>query len=141
MAPRKRETAAQAPVSRQKTLSIAASALDKKAEDMNVLEVGRLVTYTDFFVICSGRSSQHVKAIVDQVEETMREQGIRADGVEGRSNAKWVLMDYGDVIVHVFDMPTREFYELDKLWLDAPRIRVDEDTLDTGGKDKRALGV
>jgi ribosome-associated protein len=111
-------------------------ALDRKALELVVLDMAGLVMYTDFFVICSGQSTQQVKAIVERIEEGLKGGGIRPQGVEGRTFAHWVLMDYGDVIVHVFEEETREFYELDKLWMDAPRVAVDEDTDILGREDQ-----
>jgi ribosome-associated protein len=94
----------------------------------------------DYFVICSGTSTTQVKAIADNVEYKLREEGLRPIGVEGRDNAQWVLIDYGDVVVHVFEEETRAFYELEKFWLDAPKISPDgEDKNSLGRKDKRAV--
>lgn len=114
-------------------------ASDKKAEAIEVLDMGALVTYTDYFVILSGTSTQHAGAIADHIEEGMRARGTRPIGVEGRSFAHWVLLDYGDVIVHVFVPETREFYELDKLWLDAPRVGLDEDKARLDRENKRKV--
>jgi ribosome-associated protein len=122
--------------SREKALEIARLALDRKALELVVLDMAGLVMYTDFFVICSGQSTQQVKAIVERIEEGLKGGGIRPQGFEGRTFAHWVLMDYGDVIVHVFEEETREFYELDKLWMDAPRVAVDEDTDILGREDQ-----
>jgi ribosome-associated protein len=122
--------------SREKALEIARLALDRKALELVVLDMAGLVMYTDLFVICSGQSTQQVKAIVERIEEGLKAGGIRPQGVEGRTFAHWVLMDYGDVIVHVFEEETREFYELDKLWMDAPRVAVDEDTDILGREDQ-----
>jgi ribosome-associated protein len=94
----------------------------------------------DYFVICSGTSTTQVKAIADNIEQKLREEGIRPIGVEGRDNAHWVLIDYGDVVVHIFEEETRAYYELEKFWLDAPRISPDgedKDSLDR--KDKRTV--
>ncbi len=105
----------------------ALAALDRKALDLVVLNMMDLVDYTDYFVICSGTSSPHVEAIVESMEKALSGQGVTPSGIEGKRSAHWVLLDYGDVVVHVFDRPAREFYELEKLWLDAPRVEVDED--------------
>ncbi len=100
-------------------------ALDKKAISLKALDLQGLVTYTDYFVICSGESTPQVKAIVDNVEEGLRKRNVHPRAIEGRAHAHWVLMDYGDVIVHVFEKETRDFYELEKLWLDAPEIEIE----------------
>ncbi|MDA8170161.1 MAG: ribosome silencing factor [Nitrospiraceae bacterium] len=110
--------------SREKALAIAQFALDKKAGDVVVLEMHELTSFTDFFVICSGESTTQVKTIAEHVIESLKAKKIRPSGTEGLSNAKWVLVDYNDVVVHVFEKDTRQFYELEKLWLDAPRVSV-----------------
>ena len=109
--------------SREKALLIAGLAGDKKAADVAVLQMEGLTSFTDFFVICSGESTTQVKTISENIIERLKEKGLRPIGVEGLSSRLWVLIDYGDVIVHVFEAQTRAFYELEKLWLDAPRIR------------------
>lgn len=126
--------------SKGKAMTAALLALDKKAHEALVLEVGDLVSYTEYFIICSGSSAPHVQAIMDSVEDGMRRAGHRPIGVEGRRHLHWVLMDYGDVVVHVFDDETRDYYELEKLWLDAPRVHIDEDTADMGRAHKREVG-
>lgn len=75
-------------------------------------------------MICSGESTTQVKAIEEQIEERLKEEGIKLRGVEGLTFSHWILMDYGDVIVHIFEEETRAFYELEKLWIDAKRIPV-----------------
>ncbi|MCK4910728.1 MAG: ribosome silencing factor [Thermodesulfovibrionales bacterium] len=111
----------------EKARAVALAALDKKALDLVVLDMLELVAYTDFFVICTGTSAPHVEAVVESVEQVLSSYGLKPSGIEGKRFAHWVLMDYGDVVVHVFDRDAREFYELEKLWLDAPRVEVDED--------------
>jgi ribosome-associated protein len=117
----------------------ARAALEKKALDLVVLDMTKLVYYTDYFVICTGTSSQHVEAVVESVEKSFAGRGVRPAGVEGRSAAHWVLMDYGDVVVHVFDPEAREYYELEKLWMDASRIRIDEDKAFVDRQDQGVL--
>ena len=87
-----------------------------------VLDLRGLTVIADYFVVCSGESTPQVKAIVAHIEEELGKYGARPGKIEGLSNARWVLMDYGDVIVHVFEDETRLYYELEKFWLDAPRI-------------------
>lgn len=123
----------------EKALRIARLALDKKASDVQVLEMKGLTSFTDYFVLCSGQSTQQVKAIVEHIEEALSGERIKPLGVEGRGYGHWVLMDYNDVIVHVFEAETRRYYELEKLWLDAPRIPVDEDTNPLGRENKRTV--
>jgi len=108
--------------SREKALIAAGAALDKKAKDVVVLDLQGLSSLADFFVICSGESTTQVKTIEEKIDETFDKAGINHLGIEGLKYSNWVLMDYGDVIVHVFEESTRAFYELEKLWIDAKRI-------------------
>ncbi len=112
--------------SKIKAIAAATASADKKANNPAVLELTKLTEIADYFVICSGDSHVHVKAIAEHIDDELRKQGIKPLSVEGLSSARWVLMDYGDVIVHVFDNETRFYYELEKLWLDAPRIQFED---------------
>lgn len=103
------------------------AAIAKKAKDIVILDLKGLVTFTDYFVICSGESTTQVKAITEHIEAEFLKSKVKSFSIEGSSYAHWVLMDYGDVIVHVFEEETRAYYELEKLWLDAPRIPVIEE--------------
>lgn len=109
-----------------KALSCARSALDKKAYDLVVLEVEALTSVASYFVICTGRSDIQVQTIGRAIEDTLRVQGHRPLAVEGLSHARWVLMDYGDVVVHIFYETVRTFYNLDGLWAQAPRCELPE---------------
>ena len=110
----------------EKARLVVRAALDKKAKDVVVLELKGLSIISDYFVICSGESTTQVRSIVDNIEKKLREEALKPSGIEGYNLNQWVLMDYGDVIVHVFEEETRLFYGLEKLWLDAPRIAVKE---------------
>ncbi|MCD5412373.1 ribosome silencing factor [Thermodesulfovibrionales bacterium] len=88
-----------------------------------------LTVIADYFVICSGESAAQVKTIVEHVKEILKGHGARPLNIEGMSFARWVLIDYGDVVVHVFESETRAYYELEKFWLDAPKIAF-EDIID-----------
>lgn len=103
-------------------LVIADLALEKQAEFLEVVNVTGKVDYTDYVVICSGRSERQVEAIVAGVEESLKKQEIYPLGVEGRQSRQWVLMDYDDVVLHVFEDNRRGFYDLDALWIDAERL-------------------
>jgi ribosome-associated protein len=100
--------------------------LGKKAEDLIVLDVRDLISYTDVFIFCSGRSSRQVIAIAEHIRITLKKQGIRPLSVEGMTEGHWILMDYGDVIIHVFYEPVRRFYDLEGLWTGARRIEYSE---------------
>ena len=109
-----------------KTLLLARFALEKKACDLVVMEVRELTSIADYFIICSGRSDRQVQSIAQGIEENLSESGIVPLSVEGANRGHWVLMDFSDVIVHVFYEPVREFYDLDGLWSQAPRIELPE---------------
>jgi ribosome-associated protein len=110
----------------ERALECTRAALDHKAYDLVVLETGRLSSIADYFVICSGRSDTQVQAIANAVEEHLGSLGERPLSVEGLPHAQWVLMDYGDVVVHVFYVPVREFYHLERLWVRAPHVDLPE---------------
>jgi ribosome-associated protein len=110
----------------QKTLTIVAAALEKKASNLNVLCVRELTSIADYFVICSGRSDRQVQSIAQGIEEGASMHGIKPYAVEGTARGHWVLMDFSDVIVHIFYEPVREFYDLEALWGDAPRAELPE---------------
>ena len=96
-------------------------AADRKALDIVQLDLRGIIGYTDYFVICSGRSDRQVKAIHDAIHEGMKKQhGVLPERVEGLAQAHWVLMDYLDVVVHVFTPETRDYYRLEQLWGEAP---------------------
>lgn len=99
------------------------AALDKKAIGLEVLDVGELTSLADYFVICSGSTERQTGAIADSIEERLREKlDTRPHMVEGVSPGRWILMDYGDFIIHIFTEETRRFYALDRLWGDAPDV-------------------
>jgi len=105
------------------------AALEKKATDIVLLKLKGLVSYADYSVICSGRSDRQVQAIAQAIEIKMGERGHRPLGVEGMREGKWVLMDYGDLVIHIFFEPVRNFYDLEGLWIDAPRRQITEESL------------
>jgi ribosome-associated protein len=101
----------------------AATAIDaKKGEDVVLLDLSGLLVVTDVFLVASGTSNRHVKALVDDAEEALRAIGRRPIRREGTDFGEWVLLDYGDLVIHVFDPETREYYDLERLWADAPVI-------------------
>jgi len=110
--------------SRPRALSIARAGLDKKAEDVLVLDVRGLTSYADYFVLMTAESDRQAAAIADHVEETMKAQGATKVGVEGYESGRWILVDYGDVVAHVLSREARGFYDLEGLWADAPRVQV-----------------
>jgi ribosome-associated protein len=111
---------------RQKAELCASLLVERKAENLLALHVGPLVGYADYFLLASGRSSRHVRAIAEFIQEKMADRGLKPLGVEGLSEATWVLLDYNEVILHVFHEPVRRFYDLEGLWSDAPRLELPE---------------
>ena len=101
-------------------------ALDKKAYDLQLLDVSKLTTVSDYFLICTGRSDTQVRAIAQHTEQSLAAGSIRPRAIEGYTRGQWVLMDYGDVVIHVFYHPIRAFYDLEGLWMRAPRVRLPE---------------
>ena len=102
-----------------------AAALDRLAENPVALDVSALTSYTDVFVIVSGRSDRQVRAIADSVNQALKAAGCKPLGIEGLDDGHWVLIDAGDVIIHVFDPETRERYDLERLWNDAEAIAIE----------------
>jgi ribosome-associated protein len=110
----------------EKALLCTRFALDRKAYDLELLDVSKLTSVADYFLICTGRSDTQVRAIAQHIEEGLEAVGVRPISIEGRSRGQWVLMDYGDVVVHVFYQPIRAFYDLEGLWIHAPRVDLPE---------------
>lgn len=103
-----------------------AAAIDKKASDLDVLAVGDLTSIADYFVLCSAGSERQAAAIADSVEERLKsEMKVKPLLVEGTTPGRWILMDYGDFIVHIFTEDVRRFYGLERLWGDAPNVTAD----------------
>jgi ribosome-associated protein len=93
----------------------------KKAEDILVVDLRELTSFTDFFIIMTGNSSRQNAAIVESIEQDLKKKNTRPLGIEGKEVAEWILMDYGSFVIHVFSRRAREYYSLEKLWGDAPR--------------------
>lgn len=101
------------------------AALEKKGLEPVLLEVKDHSSYTDYILLVSARSDRHVQAVADAVVEALKKRGARPLGVEGKRDGHWTLLDFGDVVVHVFYHPVREFYDLEGLWIDAPRVPIE----------------
>jgi len=102
-----------------------AAADDRKAIDLKVLHLQKISDFTDYFLICSGGSERQVQAIADAVQERLRELRVRPLHVEGYNRAQWILLDFGDFVVHVFQEEPRRFYSLERLWGDAPDVTAE----------------
>ncbi len=112
-------------ISPQAIVNIAVTAAEeKKAVDITVLDIREVSIIADYFIICSGRSGVQVQAIIENIQEKLKAQGIPALRREGFREGNWVLLDYGDVIAHVFQGPERQFYNLERLWGDAQVVGV-----------------
>jgi ribosome-associated protein len=111
----------------EKALLASSIIKERKAVDPILFEVGKLTSITDYFLIASGSSSRQVQAICRHLNREMRDKGVKTYGVEGEQEGHWILMDYGDLVVHIFYQPVREFYDLESLWLEAPRVHIEEE--------------
>ena len=111
--------------SRRTAVAAARAALEKKAEEVVVLDLRGVSGYTDFLVIGSGSSDRQLETIAESVEKELKSQGHRVVGSEGQRGGRWVLLDFGDVVVHVFHKDERGHYDLEGLWADAPRVAVE----------------
>ncbi len=117
-----------------------AAARDHKADDLRLLDLSEVSDFTDYFLICSGHSDRQVRAIAEAVDEQLRGTGSRALHVEGLREGKWVLLDYGDLVVHVFDEERRRFYRLDRLWADASAVLEDRVQASAARRSLRRTG-
>jgi ribosome-associated protein len=123
-APRPAPAADRPDPSRPLALAIAKAGLDKKAEEVLLLDVRGLTSYADYFVVMTADSDRQAGAIADHVESEMKNAGVTKVGVEGYESGRWILVDYGDVVAHVMNKEAREFYDIEGLWADAPRMTI-----------------
>lgn len=107
-------------------MAAARAASTKQADDILILEVGPIIGITDYFVICSGNNERQVATITEEIEKQLRADGTKPYRREGESEARWVLLDYLDVVVHIFHKEEREFYELERLWKDARVVALED---------------
>ena len=96
---------------------------DKKAQDIRILDVRKLTTISDYFIVCSTSNERQARAIADDLRVSLKEYGLRELGVEGAQDARWILQDFGDVVVHIFHESQRGFYDIEGLWADAPQVK------------------
>jgi ribosome-associated protein len=108
----------------------------KKGYDVKILDLRTLTSITDYFIICTGDSDTQVKAIADEVDKQMRDEGVRSWHTEGYRSLSWVLIDFVDIVVHVFKKESREYYNLEKLWGDAPVVIAEDPLLKITEKRK-----
>ena len=122
--------------SKEKSLLCLRAAIEKKAINPVLLEMRGITSIADYFFICSGKSDRQVQAIAQAIEKILKKKGIQSLGQEGTLEGKWILMDYEDVIVHIFLEPVRKFYDLEGLWIDAPKIDFQKDI----SAEEKAIG-
>jgi ribosome-associated protein len=114
------------PSSRRIAVAAARAAAEKQAENIVVLDVHEIIVITDLFVICSAATQRQIRSVIDEIERAVREVGAKPIRREGENDGGWWLLDYVDVVVHVFGEEEREYYDLERLWLDAPRVEWQE---------------
>ena len=105
-------------------LTAVRAAEEKQAKDIKVLDLRDITSFADYFLICSGTNSRQIQAISDEIEITLKQLGEKANSIEGYTNAEWVLMDYGDYVIHVFTDKARAYYDLERLWREAREVAV-----------------
>ncbi len=115
--------------SRKRALLCVNASLEKKAKDIIILNVKELSAFADYFIICSGTSDRQVRAIATAIQENLKKSGILPLGVEGEAAGRWILLDYDDVIFHIFLEPVRTFYDLERIWYGAPQMAVPNDAV------------
>ena len=111
---------------RQKAKMAIAALEDKKAEDVHVIDISEVSTLADYFIIASGTNKNQMQAMQDAVDEKLSRAGYEPKHIEGNKNTTWILMDYGDVIIHIFDKENRLFYDLERIWRDGKMVEVEE---------------
>jgi ribosome-associated protein len=121
---------------KERLLQCINASLKRKAKNLTILNLKELSSFADYFIILSGTSDRQVQSIAASIRENLKECGIVPLGIEGESLGKWVLMDYEDVIIHVFYEPIREFYDIERLWPDVPRMEVGDDVTEMTALDK-----
>lgn len=119
---------------KEKALELARAAWEKHAQDPVLIEVKSTSDVTDYFLVCSANSDRGVKTIVESIEQKLKDLGEKIIGIEGYSEGKWVLIDSADVVAHVFYEPLRDFYDIESLWIDAPRIDLGLDEGESNGR-------
>ena len=105
-------------------LTAVRAAQEKQAKDIKILDLREITSFADYFIICSGANSRQIQTISDEIEVTLKKLGERANSIEGYTNAEWVLMDYGDYLIHIFTEKARVYYDLERLWREAKMVEV-----------------
>ena len=113
-------------ISREMAKTACRALSEKKAEDLRVIEISEISPLADYFIIATGSNTNHIQAMVDAVDEALTKEEHQVKQIEGNRNSSWVLMDYGDIIVHIFSQEDRLFYNLEKIWTDGKRIEAED---------------
>jgi len=113
-------------ISREMAKTACRALSEKKAEDLRVIEISEISPLADYFIIATGSNTNQIHAMVDAVDEALTKEEHQVKQIEGNRNSSWVLMDYGDIIVHIFSQEDRLFYNLEKIWTDGKRIEVED---------------
>lgn len=100
------------------------AAEEKQAKDIVVLDLREITSFADYFVVCSGSNAKQIQAIADSIQQHLKQLGELANSIEGYENAEWVLMDYGDYLIHIFSDKSRQYYDLERLWRDAKKVAL-----------------
>jgi len=111
----------------------AQAAADKKASDVTVIGVGEILVVADYFLIATGNTDRQVRVIAEEIESQLKEAGLRAIGREGEQEGKWLLVDFGELVIHIFQPSERAFYRLENLWSDAPHLELDPEVVNASG--------
>jgi ribosome-associated protein len=114
--------------SRERALLCVNASLEKKAKDLIILNVSEVSAFTDYFILCSGTSDRQVRAVAAAIQEILKKAEILPLGIEGEEAGRWILLDYDDVIIHVFLESVRTFYDLERLWSETPRLAIPDET-------------
>ncbi|MHB9099041.1 MAG: ribosome silencing factor [Syntrophales bacterium] len=122
-------TKKKSPESRARALLCINAALEKKAKDLVILNVKEISAFADYFLICSGTSDRQLRAVAAAIQENLKMAGIAPLGIEGEAAGQWILMDYDDVIIHIFLETARSFYDLERIWSEAPRMALPDETV------------
>ena len=123
----RKETIDMSNTNSKEIVKIAVEAMkDKKASDVKILDISKISVIADYFIIADGNNGNQIQAIVDNIQEKLHEAGVKEPGVEGYNTATWVLLDYNDVIIHIFNKEDRLFYDLDRIWRDGKEINIEE---------------
>lgn len=113
-------------ISREMAKTACHALSEKKAEDLRIIEISEISPLADYFIIATGANANQIQAMVDAVDEDLTKAGHQVKQIEGNRNSSWILMDYGDIIVHIFSREDRLFYDLEKIWTDGKRMEVDD---------------